>query len=61
MTYPNDWPVCEACGGPNWKIHREPQISGFEDQFFACARCSHVTVRTVVMSDEDLSALNEAA
>ncbi|MBV9836419.1 MAG: hypothetical protein JO055_18525 [Alphaproteobacteria bacterium] len=61
MTDFNDWPVCEECGGPNWKIHREPQLSGFEDQFFTCAACGHVTQRTVMMSDEDLSALRQAA
>jgi len=57
----NDWPACESCGGPNWKIQRQPQISGFEDQFFTCATCAHVTMRTVVMSDDDLLALREAA
>jgi hypothetical protein len=61
MTHANDWPACERCGGPNWKVQREPQISGFEDQFFTCASCAHVTVRTVVMSDDDLLALRQAA
>lgn len=61
MTESNDWPVCEVCGGPNWSVRRAPQISGFEDQFFTCAACAHVTTRTVVMSDEDLLALRRAA
>jgi hypothetical protein len=61
MTSINEWPCCDACGGPVWKVHRAPQISGFEDQFFTCAACAHVTERTVVMSDEDLQALSRAA
>lgn len=61
MTDTNDWPTCEACGGPNGTTQRAPQISGFEDQFFNCASCAHVTVRTVVMSDDDLEALSKAA
>ncbi|MBX3501405.1 MAG: hypothetical protein KF889_18350 [Alphaproteobacteria bacterium] len=61
MSELNDWPKCEACGGPNWHVRREPQISGFEDQFFTCAACGHVTERIVVMSDDDLTALRRAA
>lgn len=56
-----EWPACEACGGVTCKAQVEPQISGFEDQFFTCASCDHVTVRTVVMSDDDLEALRKAA
>lgn len=61
MTHVDDWPDCEACGGPTLKVQRAPQISGFEDQFFTCASCAHITVRTVVMSDDDLLALRQAA
>ncbi len=61
MTHVDDWPTCEACGGVKFKMQRAPQISGFEDQFFTCASCAHVTVRTVVMSDDDLEALRRAA
>lgn len=60
-TETEEWPACEACGGVNCKVHREPQISGFEDQFFTCASCPHITVRTVIMSDDDLAALAKAA
>jgi hypothetical protein len=58
---PNDWPVCENCGGIVWKVGREQHVSGFEDQSFTCSACGHITERTVVMSDEDLQTLTQAA
>lgn len=61
MITDNDWPICERCGGPNWHVRRVPEISGFEEQFFTCALCDHVTERTVAMSEEDLQRLRQAA